>query len=58
MAKIQEEVLEGFFKKLGESQSVDTTLIKELRALFKSGSKVKAQDLVAKYVEAKKKSVA
>ena len=42
MAAIQEEILDGFFNKLGNSEGIDKDLIKALRALFKSGDKLKA----------------
>ena len=49
---IQEEILEGFFSKLGDSEGIDKDLIKALRVLFKSGDKLKADDLFAAFVAA------
>ena len=54
MAAIQEEVLNGFFNKLGNSEGIDKDLIKALRVLFKSGDKLKADDLFAAFVAAKR----
>ena len=47
VAAIQEEVLDGFFNKLGNSEGIDKDLIKALRGLFKSGDKLKADDIFA-----------
>ena len=54
MAAIQEEVLDGFFNKLGNSEGIDKDLIEALRVLFKSGDKLKADDLFAAFVAAKR----
>ena len=54
MAAIQEEVLNSFFNKLGNSEGIDKDLIKALRVLFKSGDKLKADDLFAAFVAAKR----
>ena len=54
MAAIQEEILENFFTSLRKTDGVDETLVKSLRALFKAGVKLKADDLVAAYEAAKK----
>ena len=54
MPTIQEEVLAGFLKKLGENASVDPRFVEELRVFLKSGSRLRADDLVAMYVAAKK----
>ena len=46
MAKIQEEILDLFFTKLEESQTVDKNMIDGLRELLSSGSKPKVDDIV------------
>ena len=56
MAAIQEEILDGFFNKLGNSEGIDKDLIKALRSLFKSGDKLKADDLFAAIKAAKRES--
>ena len=53
-ATIQEEVLEGLFSKLGNAEGIDKDLIKALRVLFKSGDKLRANDLVAAFVATNK----
>lgn len=58
MATIQEETLEGFFTRLSESEGVNEEVIEALRALFESAGKLKADDLVAVYVTAKKQAAA
>ena len=54
MEAIQEEVLDGFFNKLGNSEGIGKDLIEALRVLFKSGDKLKADDLFAAFVAAKR----
>ena len=54
MPTIQEEVLAGFLKKLRANADVDPKFVDELRVFLKSGSKLRADDLVAMYVAAKK----
>ena len=56
MAAIQEEILDGFFNKLGNSEGIDKDLIKALRSLFKSGDKLKTDDLFAAIKAAKRES--
>lgn len=46
MAKIQEEIQESFFRELATVDGVDERMLSELRALFSSGQKVKADALV------------
>ena len=46
MAKIQEEILDLFFTKLEEAQTIDQHMIDGLRELLSSGSKPKADDIV------------
>ena len=41
------EILEAFYAKLSSSGAVDEETLKELRALFASGEKLKAEDFVA-----------
>ena len=47
MAKILDEILESFYAKLSESDSVSEGTVKELRNLFASEQKLKADDFVA-----------
>jgi len=47
MATIQAEILDSFYAKLSKSETVDKAMIDELRALFQSGNKIKADDFVA-----------
>lgn len=47
MAKVMSEILDSFYKKLSESDAVDAETIKALRALFKSGRRLKADDFVS-----------
>ncbi len=54
MPTIQEEVVAGFLKKLGETANVDPKFIQNLRAVLKSDRRLRADDLVAMYVAAKK----
>ena len=46
MATVLDEILESFYQKLSESQALDETTVEALRALFESGEKLKADDLV------------
>ena len=54
MAAIQEEILNSFLTRLRENQAVDEELVQALRALFKPGRKLKAHELVAVYVAARR----
>ena len=47
MAKVLDEILESFFAKLSESDTVNEETVKELRTLFASEKKLKADDFVA-----------
>ena len=47
MAMVQDEILEDFFSRLGKAGGFDEEQVEALRALFKSGDKLKADDLVA-----------
>jgi hypothetical protein len=44
---VLDEILESFYAKLAGSGSVNEAAIRELRALFESGQKLKADDFVA-----------
>ena len=54
VAAIQEEILNEFFRRLGKSDGFEEERAKALHALFSAGGKLKADDLVAAYVAAKK----
>ena len=47
MAKVLDEILESFYAKLSESDTVNEAMVKELRTLFASEKKLKADDFVA-----------
>lgn len=47
MATVLDEILESFYTKLAESDAFDDATMKELRVLFTSDKKMKADDLVA-----------
>ena len=47
MAKLLDEILESFYAKLSESETVNEATVNELRTLFASGNKLKADDFVA-----------
>lgn len=46
MATVLAEILESFYTKLAESDSIDDETIKAIRELFESGAKLKADDFV------------
>ena len=46
MAKVLDEILEAFYAKLSESDTVKEATVKELRTLFASECKLKADDFV------------
>jgi hypothetical protein len=46
MATIQTEILDSFYAKLSKSETVDKATVDELRELFQSGNKLKADDIV------------
>ena len=46
MATVQEEILNSFYERLSASKSVGKETVDALRALFKSGEKLKAEDIV------------
>ncbi len=47
MPRVPETILDSFCERLAESQAVDPRIIDELRALFQSAQKIKADDIVA-----------
>ena len=47
MAKVVDEILESFYAKLSESDTVSEAAVRELRRLFASQRKPKANDFVA-----------
>lgn len=47
MATIQEEILESFYAELAKSCELDAATIENLRELFESERKLKADDFVA-----------
>jgi hypothetical protein len=47
MARIQEEILEAFYERLCVSENVGPATVAELRRLFSSGDKLKAEDFIA-----------
>jgi len=47
MAKVLNAILDSFYQKLSESEAIDARTVSELRALFQSGKKLKADDVVA-----------
>ena len=53
MARVLDEILETFYAKLSESDSVNEAAVQELRTLFASDRKLKADD----FVEVLKKAV-
>lgn len=46
MSKVQEEIQESFYRELATVDGVDEQMLRELRELFSSGKKVKADALV------------
>jgi len=46
MAKIEHEILELFFQELEKAEGFSKEMVDDLRALFKTGKKLKATDLV------------
>ena len=58
MASIQEDIRDEFLKRLGKSDRLDEERVKTLRALFRASGKLKADDLVAVYMEARKDGAA
>ena len=52
MAKVLNQILDSFYDKLLESDTVDEATVNELRALFSSGKKPKANDFVAIFEDA------
>lgn len=47
MTKVLNEILEAFYAKLSESDSVSEATVNELRNLFASEKRLKADDFVA-----------
>lgn len=54
MAKVLNQILDSFYEKLLESETVDEATVNELRALFSSDKKPKADDFVAIFEKAAK----
>ena len=52
MAKVLDEILEVFYAKLSESETANEATVKELRTLFASGKRLKADDFVAIFEKA------
>ena len=46
MAKLQQEIADIFLKKLKDSPDISSTILDQLRELFSSGKKLRADDLV------------
>ena len=46
MARIREEILDAFYAKLSASENTGPAVVEELRKLFASGEKLKADDFV------------
>ena len=46
MAKVLDKILESFYAKLSESDTVNEAMVTELRTLFSSGRKPKPDDFV------------
>lgn len=57
MTTIQEEILDSFYAKLGESEEIDEQMIQALRALFESEKKLKADDFAAIFAREAKASI-
>jgi len=55
MARIQEEILDAFYTKLSASENTGPAVVEELRKLFASGEKLKADDFVTILSREKKK---
>ena len=55
MATVQEEILDAFLTRLGKAEGGNDDLVRALRALFQSGDKLKAEDLVDIFSARKKK---
>jgi hypothetical protein len=47
MATIEEQILDSFYPKVAESKEIERRIVDALRALFQSGKKFKADDVVA-----------
>jgi hypothetical protein len=47
MAAVLDEILDSFFAKLSDSEAISDRAVGELRALFESGAKLKADDFVS-----------
>ncbi|WP_423925893.1 hypothetical protein [Candidatus Palauibacter sp.] len=54
MAKVLEGILESFYATLSESGAVSEAMIKELRTLFASEKRLKADDFAAIFENAAK----
>ena len=53
MATVLDEILDSFYKKLSDSQTIDESTVEALRALFESDKKLKADDFVGILSDAK-----
>lgn len=47
MPTVLGEILDSFYRKLSKSDAIDEPTVAEVRALFESGKKLKADDFVA-----------
>jgi hypothetical protein len=47
LAKVLDEILLSFVQKLAESEAVDTSTSARLTALFQSGKRLKADDVIS-----------
>ena len=56
MALVLDEILDSFSKTLSESEAVSSEQLAELRKLFESGRKLKADDFVAVFSGSKKEA--
>ncbi len=51
MASIQEEILESFYEELAKLDEIDEEMVNQIREVFSSGKKVKADALVAIFAQ-------
>ena len=47
MSRVLDEILHSFYTKLSESDALNETTVEEIRALFASKKRLKADELVA-----------
>ena len=55
MARVLNDILASFYQKLSDSEAIDAVTLAKLQALFQSGKKLKADDLVEVMSGAKEK---